>query len=258
MIEGVIEYISNNWTALSVTIIVTAISVYISIRYSKSYITSAKEERRNQARLELLNLLENRIINGKDVNLEKIDNLINAIDRKYSVSLAERVSLNGLMEDIELRIEESRHLDPDQKDKFTQEIRKISENLSVDDEDVPSVKSEYRELIENIKNLVEEESRESALEELDHLDSKVRNEGVPRSTGEFEPFEPDVVIRGFAVMVVSLITLIVTTSMLFNLFGVSFIDTFFGGPTAFILVAAFLTLYYFIISTKHTMEMADN
>lgn len=71
-------------------------------------------------------------IKDKEVNLEtigvssdRIDDLIDAAEREHQVSLSETVTPVTLLQDVDLRIKNSRYLDPEQKIQYSAAITEI-------------------------------------------------------------------------------------------------------------------------------------
>lgn len=127
-----LEFIQANIGLIIITFIVSGILTGVSIVFFRRFVlgkvSSAQEERFKQAKEELLVVLENNIVNRESINNNTINNLINAVDREYDVPLSESVSPESVLQDLQLRIEKSRHLNPDQK----QDYREIIESSLAD------------------------------------------------------------------------------------------------------------------------------
>lgn len=160
VLQGIWDYVTTNWIGLLVTAAITAVitllSVYLTNRALRDYVTSAREERISQAKDELISMLENQIINRKGISTSKIDNLIEAVEREHSVNLSNTVSPITLLQDLELRIEQSSHLDVEQKEEYGEIIEDKIEEINASEVDSLEVSAEiyHAPIIEKIEDAI--------------------------------------------------------------------------------------------------------
>lgn len=166
--SDIIGFLLSNWVAI-VTIVITIIGVLGTPYYLRSRINSARQERYNQAKSTLLDVLENQIINGRDLTEERINNFISAVERRYSVSISDRISSVGLLQDLQFRLEESK-LDVTDKESFSSQIDDLIKQYREERhfEDLPF---EYQMAIEELET-VEDVSAEDIVSELEAARSK--------------------------------------------------------------------------------------
>lgn len=180
-----------NWASVITTFLISIFSIYGTSKVVQKYLTTASDERKEQAKNDLLDILENHIINEKSIHSNKIDNLVDAVDRKYSVPLSENVSKIALLQDLELRIEESRHLDAQQKQDYSAEIEDtIAEINEEQPAHLPS--GAIADFVENVKIKIEEGNEEEAKEMLDNMSEFLGRSPVLMFDEEFEPGPTDI------------------------------------------------------------------
>lgn len=145
--QNIFNFVVSNSVAI-ITIIITIIGIIGTPYYLRSRVNSAQQERYNQAKNILLDVLENHVMNGREISRARINTLQSAIERRYSVSISDRVSTSELLEDLLLRIEESK-LDIDDKESYTGKIEEKINNFQEERrfEDLPN---EYQLAIENL------------------------------------------------------------------------------------------------------------
>lgn len=158
------DYVFANWPSIVIGAIVTLISLIIT----NNYAISAENERFKQAQNEILDILENRIINNQELSESKIKRLLNAVARENQIQASQFESLISIIETLELRFENSKHLSPDQKSKYSQKIEKIISDMEHGDVDL-LISTNYGDIIENIKNLINSNQQKEALKSLDLL-----------------------------------------------------------------------------------------
>ena len=117
------DFLYQNWQNIIVALAIGFLFLFLSNYTLKRFIISAERERLKQAKDTVLSILESRIINKQDISLDKINNLLKAIDREHSVILSDLVSPSSLLQDLELQFEKSHHLDPIQKEEYCTQIQ---------------------------------------------------------------------------------------------------------------------------------------
>lgn len=164
---AVLTYLLNNALNIIGTILLGLIGAYLTQRYIKREVTSARKERLDQAKTNLLDVLEMQVINDKDISEEKIENLMAAVDRKYSVSLSANLSKKDILQDVELRIEESRHLSPSDKEEYSNRIeQQIS---SIKESNKPTLPAPQSNTFSRLEQAIKESETQEAIELLNDL-----------------------------------------------------------------------------------------
>lgn len=187
------KFLEDNWQNIIITLAAVLISYFLTSYAQKKYLASAEKERLKQAKDSLLDLLEARIINKQDIHLDKINNLLIAIEREYSVYLSDIVSPLSLLEDLELIFEKSHHLDSIQKDEYCSQIQIQIQNIVATD-GAPILPRGYSEIIEALENDFTSNNMENAFKNLKLLKRKIneREDYIykrPKSTiVELSPF----------------------------------------------------------------------
>lgn len=138
----------------------------------KKYLKTAEVERRNRAKENILDLLESSMIFKQDVNPKKILHLISAVGREYTVDVFSYLTIKNLLEEVELRFEKSKHLDPGQKQEYTRKIETLISDLEKQDENL-EIPITYNNLLEELTKNVNNNDKESTLKNIDVLKSKL-------------------------------------------------------------------------------------
>ena len=179
-----IEYFSKNWLEILITILSGLFFFVLTPWGLKKFLKTAEIERRNRAKENILDLLESSLIYKQDLDSKKIYHLLNAIGREFELKIYSYFTTKSLLEDLELRFEKSKHLDPSQKQDYTRKIETLISDLDKEKEDSEFSPS-YDHLLENLKISVIEGNAESALKEIDLLKKKLIN----------EPYQKDLFIK---------------------------------------------------------------
>ena len=168
----IFAFLGQNWQNIIVALVIGFLFYFLSNYALRRYITSAERERLKQAKDIILNILESRIINKQDISLDKINNLLKAIDREHSVILSDLVSPSSLLQDLELQFEKSHHLDSTQKEEYCtqiqnqiQEIRKIEKTLNVP--------KRYSEIVNNLEKNIKSNNVDESLKYLELLNKNI-------------------------------------------------------------------------------------
>lgn len=172
MESEILTFLSNNWQNIVITLIAGLVFYFLSNYALRKYIVSAEKVRLKQAKDSLLDILETRIINKQDISLDKITNLIKALDREHSVYLSYMVSPISLLEDLELRFEKSHHLDPIQKNEYCKQIKNQIQNIKTTEEALAYPKK-YSEIMKSLEKEIKAKNTEKALENFELLTKKI-------------------------------------------------------------------------------------
>lgn len=172
MLEELWSSMQSNLTDILVTLGGGFIFFILSIYGIKKYVTSAERERLKQAKNSLLDILESRIVNKQDISVYKINILLRAISRENSVDLSERSSPVALLQDLQLRFEKSRQLDPNQKEGYCNKIETHIREITTkkETEDIPK---RYSEIVETLQEEIKSKNTGEALETLETLKKKI-------------------------------------------------------------------------------------
>lgn len=151
-IQGIINFILSNLVAI-VTLILTIIGIIGTPYYLRNKVSSAQQERYKQAKDSLLNLLEDKVINDRGLPEERINNLRSAIERRYSVSISDRISTIELLQDLQLRIEESK-IDIEDKEEYSNKIQDVIEDYR-EERQIEDLPVEYQIAVQDLQSMDE-------------------------------------------------------------------------------------------------------
>lgn len=177
-LDWLINPIVQNWVTILVTSLVTLLAAVVSNYGIKKRFKSVKEKDRQQALEELRSAIEDLIINNRDkitdqgIELDKIGlssdriyDLIDAAEREHQVSLSEVTSPVSLLQDVDLRIKNSRYLDSGQKYQYSCAITTIIDKIKDDSSNIVLPE----ELAETIERIEEEATYDGVEEDIDEL-----------------------------------------------------------------------------------------
>ncbi len=94
-----------------------------------------RTERRRRASEALLDLIEDMLVSGETITPSKLATLFRAVERDADVVLEGFYDAETLFEDLTLRFVKSRHLDATQKNKYSEEIKRISDEIAASSEE---------------------------------------------------------------------------------------------------------------------------
>ena len=129
------NYIENNWPA----IIISSIIGFAPVIYDFKNSSNAEKERISQSKNELLDILENFIINNREINFDVIKHLKNSVTRKYSIDNKDLNSALFIVEDLNLRFEKSNHLAAEQKEEYSKKINKVFDEIDNMEKETPII-----------------------------------------------------------------------------------------------------------------------
>lgn len=234
----IINYIFSNWASITVTLIISSFSLYGSHRLLSRYQTSEYEKRLNEAKKSVLDILENYIITSREIEHQKLENLISAVDRRSSFDFSSEVTHVSLLQDLELRIEESRHLDTDQKHAYANNIDNIISNIKGKKKN-ERLSDDRTEIIRELTKKIENEDKQEALEEVEKLKKKLLLESQEKELENIQTTEIKLVQALIALLFTAAIMSILNVVGMSSLggFGALFIDFEDMLKTATILIA---------------------
>ena len=160
-------FLNSNWQNIIIALVVSLIFYFLSNYTQRRYVTSVERVKIKQAKASLIDILEARIINKQDIPLDKIKNLLEAVEREYSVFSLD-VTPISILQDLELQFEKSHHLDPTQKEEYCMQIQnKIQEFETTVAKLLIPIK--FSETFENLTEDITSENTKKALENLELL-----------------------------------------------------------------------------------------
>lgn len=88
-----------------------------------------RKERIRKAKEALLDLLEGMIVSQSNINENKMIAMYRAVERDIDIDLSNEYNLENWLGDVAFRFEKSRHLGPDQKQKYYDEVSRINNEI---------------------------------------------------------------------------------------------------------------------------------
>ena len=85
-----------------------------------------RKERIRKAKEMLIDLVEGMIVNQEQITNSKLRKVFSAVEREVEVSIDADYNLERLFEDVILRFQRSKHLDPSQKDTYSKSLSELS------------------------------------------------------------------------------------------------------------------------------------
>ena len=168
METDILTFVDSNWQNIIIALVIGLIFFLLSNYAIKKIIISGEKERLKQAKNMLLDILEARIINKQNISLDKINNLLYAIEREHSVKLSNTVSPTSLLQDLELQFEKSHHLDPNQKEEYCKQIQnQIQEIKGI--EGAIIIPNKFSNIVETLSEDIKSKNTVNALKKLDLL-----------------------------------------------------------------------------------------
>lgn len=147
---SIYDIIASN-IGLVITAVVPILGILISQYFGRKRIRSANRERFSQAKNSLLDILEEQIVDNRDLSDQRVKNLISAVERDYNVTLTDQISMNEIYQDLLLRFEESK-LDMEDKEEYTSKIEDQIGQL-MDRRRIEDLPSEYSAAYSELKEL---------------------------------------------------------------------------------------------------------
>lgn len=154
-IDALIESLRRNLFTITITFLCGFLFFFLSSFIYRKHTKSAQYERRKKAMEILTDIMENILVIEKDITSEKFFRIVHALERENEIELASFISLRSILENIELRMEKSKHLDSIQKESYVEQIERII-----------SIAEEQREIIEVPESIGEIESIEEIARQL--------------------------------------------------------------------------------------------
>lgn len=171
-IETVVNVISEQLVNILIALGVGLFFFVLTPWGLKKYLKTAEVERRNRAKENILDLLESSLIFKQDVNPKKIFHLVSAIGREYTIDIFSYMTTKSLLEELELRFEKSKHLDPNQKQEYTRKIEALICDLEKEDEKL-QIHIPYDDLFAELTKNVNNAEKDLALKNINILKEKI-------------------------------------------------------------------------------------
>lgn len=164
-------FLSENWQTILITLLCGLIFFIASLYFYGGYKEKAIEhERYKKAKETVIDILESSLINKQSILPERIKHLISASEREQSTELKDPPKI--LLEDLELRFEKSKHLDTEQQTRYIDQIEEMISKIESESK-ISSVPLSYEEILTSLKENIETEKKDDALNDLDQLSTKI-------------------------------------------------------------------------------------
>jgi len=171
------EFLLENWQTIIITFIFGLIFFFVSIYFLRYKEKSAEYERYKKAKETVIGVLESSLINKKPISLNRIYHLISASEREQKVEIKD--SPKELLEDLELRFEISKHLDPEQQKVYIDQIEETISKIESQSK-IISVPAVLKDIYSSLKENIELGRKDDALEDLDKIIMKIRSSYLRR------------------------------------------------------------------------------
>ncbi|NIE97467.1 hypothetical protein F3J02_13430 [Acinetobacter sp. Tr-809] len=262
------NFLDANWFSIFSWIIGIALAIFLYYLQNKRA-NSAYLEQVKQAKKEIIDTLENYIINDIPINEDMIENLRSGTERNYKVIIENEWNTISTLQDINFRLQTSRHLAITQKAAYSKSLDELINQFKTNQSDIGfnSINNDNNLLI---KQILDQTPPESQLEvkkiifkilndQENKIKSRIHNERF-KST-QFDKIIISIVI---AFSLTTFLSTIVTKSgkleavaqnTVNSLISISNIDTLF---VLFTLIVAILTAYYSYLDHKSKRKKMDD
>lgn len=167
-----LQFITSNWLTLLSLVFGVFVSWFFH-RLQKGVVVTAKEERNKHAREELQDVVETYIINKQEINETTIRNHIDAIERKHQVVLSPFYTPTAVLQDVALRLQNSSHLDKDQKTEYALQIVSIISGVVDNQREITPTASALLDLAQTIETAIEDGKNEIAVKLIKDLKAQL-------------------------------------------------------------------------------------
>lgn len=231
----ILTFLNSNWQSIIVALVVGSLFYFLSNYAQRRYLTSAERVKIKQVKSSLIDILEARIINKQDIPLDKINNLLESLEREHSVFLSD-VTPISILQDLELQFEKSHHLDPNQKEEYCSQIQNQIREIETTENEL-LLPRKYSEIFDTLTENITSNETNDALENLELLKNKINErENYISVDGE------NIFTRIFNISLT--IILIYAGIKLLNLDSIS-IMWILGGIIVLIILAAIIAAFVF-------------
>ena len=112
------------------------------------------------------------IVNQAQTDEAKLKSVLRAVERDIDIDLADEYHLDDWLDDVVLRFERSRHLSADQKQKYYDSVRKISDEIHVKNnrKPRPEIPRKYEPILANLKAAIESNEKAQAMVSAEELE----------------------------------------------------------------------------------------
>ena len=167
----ILTFLNSNWQSIIVALVVGSLFYFLSNYAQRRYLTSAERVKIKQVKSSLIDILEARIINKQDIPLDKINNLLESLEREHSVFLSD-VTPISILQDLELQFEKSHHLDPTQKEEYCNQIQNQIREIETTENEL-LLPRKYSEIFDTLTENITSNNTNDALENLELLKNKI-------------------------------------------------------------------------------------
>jgi len=173
MWETIKQFLIDNQSSIIVSIIIGALFFVLGPLGLWFSGKKVKKEKINKAKSEFLDLIESMLVNGENITISKLITLFGAIERQNGINLGLDSDIENLLEDLSLRFARSKHLSPEQKDKYSNEIDNFIQQLYKEEKE--ENEAPVRELPKSLKSIVNDIKKEAEPLDSDKLLEKVES-----------------------------------------------------------------------------------
>ena len=186
-----LETLAKFWAANSAAILISIVTGFLFFVLGPIGVWfSGKKIRRERTRKSiesLLDLVEGMLVSGEAIDATKVSTLFRGVERENSVDLEDSYDTDSLFDDLTLRFAKSRHLDPNQKNKYGETVEALRESIRKAREarsEKPAPIS-HAKLFEGLRAEIMKGDKARALGFLAHLQDKIVRE---RDADSYNPF----------------------------------------------------------------------
>lgn len=170
MISEFLVFLSKNWESILITFLFGFLFLIVGLYFFRYKEKSAEYERYKKSKEIVIDILESSLINKQSISPERIRHSISASEREQNTELKDPPKV--LLEDLELRFEKSKHLDPEQQAHYIDQIEEIISKIESKSKS-SSVPLSYEEILTSLKENIETGKKDDALKDLDQLSIKI-------------------------------------------------------------------------------------
>jgi len=180
---GMAEWLVHFWQANSNAVLISLGTGFIffvlgpiGVWFSGRRIRTERRRRASQA---LLDLLEDMLVSGEQIHPTNLSALFRAMERETDVVLEGFYDAETLFEDLALRFAKSRHLDATQKNKYSDEIHRISQEIAASARVLPeksgerSIPRAYTKMFEELRQAINNTDTQKASTLVSELEKRL-------------------------------------------------------------------------------------
>lgn len=166
------SFLHDNWLQIllfGLSIVIGLAITYTFYRLQRRQTVSAEAERKKQAKEELMEVVESYFINKQILSEEALDSLIAATEREYQVDLGPTCSPIAVLQDVNLSLQRSRHLDVSQKSSYVAQIEELLSRITTEHKQMRFYSRRPVLLLKEIESAIQDDKKDSALKGIETL-----------------------------------------------------------------------------------------